>query len=375
MTITTRAAILEQAGADFEIADVQLDEPRPDEVLVRIVAAGVCGTDVHVQHGGIPFPLPGIVGHEGAGVVEAVGSAVTSVAPGDQVLLTFTSCGVCRNCLAAHPAYCEKFLPLNLLGGRRDDGSTTVHRTDAAGAVTELSAHFFAQSSFSELVLADERGVTRVSPDADLAVLAPLGCGIQTGAGTVLNILRPEPGTTIVIFGAGAVGLSAAMAATLTAAAHIVVVDIVPTRLALAVELGATHTIDSRTESIEDLVAGLTAGRGADYTIDATGIAAVLQQAAALLAPLGTVASIGAPPPGTTVDLDINVMLNGRRYLGVTEGDSNPKLFLPALVSLIEQGRFPVQRLISYYEFDQINDAVAAIRDGSSVKPVLRFAP
>ena len=368
MAHTAQAAVLDGIGADFVLQDVQLDDPRAGEILVRTVSTGVCGTDVHVQHGGIPFPLPGVLGHEGAGIVEAVGAGVTSVRAGDKVLLTFTSCGHCRNCLTAHPAYCEQFLPLNLLGGRRADGTTTMHRGDE-----ELNAHFFAQSSFATHVLAEERSVTRVAADADLGLLAPLGCGIQTGAGTVLNILKPEPGATLVIFGAGAVGLSAVMAAALGGAVNVVVVDIVPSRLRLAEEVGATATIDSRTADARDEIMTLTGGRGADYSIDATGVVDVLETALSILAPLGTLASIGAPPPGTRVSLDINVMLNGRRYIGVTEGDSMPQVFLPALAALVQQGRFPLQKLIRSYPFADINDAVAAVRSGEVVKPVLHF--
>lgn len=362
------AAVLDEVGSDFVIQDVELDEPRPDEVVVRIVAAGVCGTDVHVQHGGIPFPLPGVVGHEGAGVVERVGTAVTSVEPGDKVLLTFTSCGACRSCRAGHPAYCDEFLPRNLLGGRRADGTPTLRRGD-----DELNAHFFAQSSFATHVLADERGVVKVDADADLALLAPLGCGVQTGAGAVLNILRPEPGSVLVIFGAGAVGLAAAMAARLTGAEHIVVVDIVPSRLELALEVGATAVIDSRSAEVPTTLAELTGGRGADYVIDATGVVAVIELAAALLNPGGTLASIGAPPAGARASFDVNFWLNGRRYVGVTEGDSRPQEFLPALVALVRDGRLPVHKLIAHYPFAQINQAATAARDGSVVKPVLRL--
>ncbi|WP_375388243.1 NAD(P)-dependent alcohol dehydrogenase [uncultured Amnibacterium sp.] len=368
MTRTIHAAVLDGIGADFEIQPVELDDPRPGEVLVRTVATGVCGTDVHVQHGGIPFPLPGVVGHEGAGVVEAVGAGVTSVEPGDQVLLTFTSCGRCRSCRTAHPAYCDDFLPRNLLGGQRADGSSPIHRDGQ-----DLHAHFFAQSSFATHALAEERSVVRVAPEADLSLLAPLGCGVQTGAGTVLNVLRPEPGTTLVVFGAGAVGLSAVMAAALSATLHIVVVDIVPSRLRLAEEIGATATIDPRSADVRDEVMALTGGRGAEHAVDATGVPAVLETAMSVLAPLGTLASIGASAPGTTLAVDVNHWLNGRRYIGITEGDSVPQVFLPALSALVEQGRFPLERLIRHYPFDRINDAVAAVRAGEVVKPVLQF--
>ncbi|MEZ3162165.1 NAD(P)-dependent alcohol dehydrogenase [Microbacterium sp. BWT-B31] len=344
-------------------------DPQPHELIVRVVAAGVCGTDIHVQHGAIPFPLPGVVGHEGAGVVESVGSAVTSVAPGDKVLMTFTSCGACRNCLTAHPAYCERFLTLNLLGGRRADGSATLRRGDQ-----ELNGHFFAQSSFATHVLADERGVIRVPHDADLEMLAPLGCGIQTGAGAVFNVLRPAPGTSMVIFGAGAVGLAAVMAAALSPVADIIAVDLVAARLELAEELGATCTVDSSVQDIAEVVKRVTDGRGADYAIDATGVASVVETAASILTPLGTVVSIGAPAPGTTVAMDVNFMLNGRRYVGVTVGDSMPQVFLPALVELVRTGRMPLHKLMRTYDFTAINDAAQAMASGQVVKPVLTFA-
>lgn len=363
-----QAAVLDGIGSDFTIAEVDLADPQPHEIVVRVVAAGVCGTDIHVQHGGIPFPLPGVVGHEGAGIVERVGSAVRSVSPGDKVLMTFTSCGTCHNCRTAHPAYCEQFLSLNLLGGRRADGTATLRRGDE-----DLNAHFFAQSSFASYVLADERGVTRVPQDADLAVLAPLGCGIQTGAGAVFNVLRPEPGTSLVIFGAGAVGLAAVMAAALSPAANIVVVDLVDTRLTLARELGATRTIIPGVEDVASVVDRVTEGRGADYAIDATGVVSVVETAASILTPLGTVVSIGAPAPGSTVNLDVNFMLNGRRYIGVTEGDSIPQVFLPALVELVRSGRMPLHKLTRQYPFTEINGAAQAIASGEVVKPVLTF--
>jgi aryl-alcohol dehydrogenase len=368
MTRTATAAVVWDTDREFELTEVTLDAPRPDEVVVRLVAAGVCGTDLHVQAGHVPFPLPGVLGHEGAGVVEEVGSAVRSVAPGDHVLLSFTSCGACANCAAGDPAYCDTFLPRNLLGGKRMDGSATVRRGDA-----DLHAHFFGQSSFSTRCLADERSVTKVDPDVDLASLAPLGCGVQTGAGAVLNVLRPEPGSTLAVFGAGAVGLSAVMAAALSGTTTVVAVDVVPQRLELARELGATHVVDSRSADPGERLAALTDGRGVEYAIDATGITAVLETALGALAPGGTCAAIGAPPAGQTVAVDVNFLLNGRRLVGITEGDANPQLFLPALVELVRQGRLPVERMIRRYPFAEINAAAAAQRDGSVLKPVLTF--
>ncbi|WP_432533080.1 NAD(P)-dependent alcohol dehydrogenase [Kineococcus arenarius] len=368
MTTSASAAVLHGENQPFVVEDVVLDDPRPDEVLVRVVAAGVCGTDLGVVAGHIPFPLPGVLGHEGAGVVEAVGDAVTTVRPGDKVLMTFTSCGTCPNCLTGHPAYCEAFMPRNLLDGSRADGSATVR-----GSAGDLHGSFFAQSSFATHVLADERSVTVVSPDADLSTLAPLGCGVQTGAGTVFNVLQPTPGSSIAVLGAGAVGLSAVMAAALTGATTIVVADLVDSRLELARELGATHTINSGSEDLEARLHEITGGRGVAGAVETTGSARVLEAGIRSLAYLGTLAVVGAPAPGTTASFDVTSLLNGRRIVGVTEGDSNPKLLLPALVDLVLQGRFPLEKLIRQYPFAQINEAAAAARDGSVLKPVLTF--
>lgn len=240
MSTTTRAAVVESGGAPFTLSDVTLDEPAPHEALVRMVATGLCHTDLGVASGGLPFPLPGVLGHEGAGVVEAVGSAVTGVAPGDHVVLSFTSCGDCRNCDGGHPAYCAGWLPLNLLGGRRADGTSTISRDGEP-----LGGHFFGQSSFAERALVDERSLVKVDQDVPLESIAPLGCGVQTGVGAVWNVLKPVTGSTIVVLGAGAVGLSAVMAAALTPATTIVAVDRFGERLTLARELGATHTVNA----------------------------------------------------------------------------------------------------------------------------------
>lgn len=333
-----------------------------------MVAPGLCHTDLSVRSGVIPFPLPGIVGHEGAGVVEAIGSAVQRVKPGDHVLASFTSCGQCPSCQAGHPAYCFSFLPLNLLSGPRADGSHTMEQNGSP-----LNAHFFGQSSLARHALIDERCLVRVNSDAPLQILAPLGCGIQTGAGTVLNVLRPEPGSSLVVFGIGGVGLAAIMAAALSAVGKIIAVDLVPARLALAHELGATETIDARSTDTVQALLDLTAGQGVNYTIEATGNTWVLDQAIQVLAPLGTCAVIGVPLAGSTVPFDVNFLLNGRRIIGITEGDSESEHFIPALVRLYELGRFPLDRLIRHYPFEQIEQAAHDAHSSTTIKPVLTY--
>ncbi|MBU2600996.1 MAG: NAD(P)-dependent alcohol dehydrogenase [Actinobacteria bacterium] len=364
----TIAAVVHEAGGPFSLEDVVLDEPRADEVLVRMVATGLCHTDLSVRAGYIPFPLPGVMGHEGAGVVEAVGSAVKRVAPGDHVLATFTSCGQCANCTGGEPAYCHTFIPSNLIGGTRSDGSYTIHQGGAP-----INAHFFGQSTLARHALIDERSLVKVAHDAPLATLAPLGCGIQTGVGTVLNVLCPEPGSSVVVFGVGGVGLAAIMGAALTGAVQIIAVDVVPSRLELALELGATHVVDARDASVVEAVRELSAGQGVNYTIECTGIIEVAGQAVQVLAPLGTCALVGAPPTGSTLPIDVQFMLDGRRVVGVTEGASTPESFIPALVDLHGQGKLPLERLIRCYPFEDIEQAAADASSGATIKPVLVF--
>lgn len=368
MSLTTRAAVVESGGAPFTLADVELDEPGPHEAVVRMVATGLCHTDLGVAGGGLPFPLPGVLGHEGAGVVEAVGPAVTGIAPGDHVVLSFTSCGECRNCHGGHPAYCATWLPLNLLGGRRADGTSTISRDG-----TPLGGHFFGQSSFAERALVDERSLVKVDADVPLESIAPLGCGVQTGVGAVWNVLKPVTGSTIVVLGAGAVGLSAVMAAALTPATRIVAVDKVGERLSLARELGATHTVDVGETDLGEALAEITGGRGADGIVETTGSVAVLRQGVDALAARGTLVVVGAPPFGSEVALDVNGLLGGKQVVGLTLGDAETQTFIPSLVQLVKEGRLPLHRLISTYPFAEIDQAVRDMGAGKAIKPVLTF--
>jgi aryl-alcohol dehydrogenase len=365
--ISTEAAVVESGGAEFTLSTIDLAQPRADEVLVRMVAAGLCHTDLGVASGGLPFPLPGVLGHEGAGIVERVGSAVTRVQPGDQVLLSFTSCAACANCRDGHPAYCETWLPRNLLGGSRMDGSATITR-----AGLPIGGHFFGQSSFSRLAVVDERSLVKVAPDAPLELLAPLGCGVQTGAGAIWNVLKPQPGAALVIFGAGAVGLSAVMAAALTPATTVIAVDRVAARLELAREVGATHTIDATTEEVPAAILKIT-GAGANGAVETTGNTSVLRQAVDALAARGTVVIVGAPPFGSEVGLDVNGMLGGKQVVGLTLGDSETQTLIPALVDLVRSGRMPIGKLLREYPFADIQQAVNDVTAGTTIKPVLRF--
>jgi len=363
-----RAAVVRTRGGSFQLETLRLAEPRPDEVEVRIVATGMCHTDMVARDQLYDVPLPAVLGHEGAGIVERVGASVRKVAPGDPVVLTYLGCGRCKPCLTGYPTYCVRFYPLNF-GGAREDGSIAI--SDANGPVHD---HFFGQSSFATHALAHERNVVKVPSGVPLERLGPLGCGIQTGAGAVMNALRVAPGTSFAVFGGGAVGLSAVMAARVAGATTIVVADVVPSRLELARKLGATHTVNSKEGDPVEVVRDLTGG-GADFTLESSGRPEVLRQAIDALAIRGSCGIVGAPALGTEASFDVNdVMTAGKRIVGIIEGDSVPDLFIPRLVELHAQGRFPFDELVKFYPFEQIDDAARDSEKGVTIKPIVRIA-
>ncbi len=361
-------AVVRQKGGPFEVEKLTLDDCRPEEVLVKVMATGMCHTDMVARDQLYDVPLPIVLGHEGAGTVEAIGSSVKKVAVGDHVVLTYMWCGHCKPCLRGDLTYCENFYPLNF-GGAREDGSTATH--EAGGG--RIHDHFFGQSSFGTFALVHERNAIRVPRDAPLELLGPLGCGIQTGAGAVMNALKVKPGSSFAAFGGGAVGLSAVMAARVAGATTIIVSDVVPSRLELANELGATHTVNSREIDPVAAVREITRG-GADFTLESSGRPTVLRQAMDALAIGGTCGIVGAPALGTEASFDVNgVMTAGKRIIGIIEGESKPDLFIPALVELYMQGRFPFDKLVKFYTLDQINEAAEDSEKGITIKPIVRL--
>ena len=367
--VEVTVAVLREAGAPLKLERATLAAPRADEVRVRVVATGVCHTDMVVRDQLFPTPLPIILGHEGAGIVEAVGASVTTVAPGDHVVMTYMSCGLCLPCETGHPAHCSHMHPLNFGGGRMDGSTATCGCGDGAA----IHDHFFGQSSFSTYVVASERNVVKVSREAPLELLGPLGCGIQTGAGSVLKALNVEAGASFVAFGAGAVGLAAVMAARVAGATTIIAVDVTPARLALALELGATHVINSREEDPVQRIREITGG-GANYSLECSGRAEVLRQAIDAITTLGTCGIVGATKMGTEVAFNINeVMIPGKRIMGIVQGDVVANAFIPVLVDLYLQGRFPFDKLCRFYSFEQINEAMSDSERGITIKPILRM--
>lgn len=366
MTIPARAAVVHHPGGPFVMEDVELDDPRPDEVLVRMVGCGICHTDIAARDGLFGSEFPAVFGHEGAGVVEDAGTAVKRLYTGDKVVISFSSCGKCPECRRGHPAHCLAFDTLNF-GDARSDGSPTIF--DAAGE--PIGGCFFGQSSFACRALARERNVVRVDAESEdeLAMLAPLGCGIQAGAGTVLNELKPAPGESLAVFGAGTVGMSALMAARLAGANPIVAVDVVPARLDLARELGASLTLDGRTER---LAAQIRNGIGpVTHAVDTTGVSRVIREAFEALGPGGRLSLLAVS--ADEGHITEGPASRGRRAFFSVAGDSDPQRFIPLLIGHYRTGGFPLDRLVREYPFPEINEAVRDSLRGAAIKAVLRF--
>jgi len=356
-----KAAVVRHAGGPFSIENLQLDDPRPDEIIVRIVATGMCHSDLVAKEQLWPVALPVVLGHEGAGIVEQIGSAVEHVAVGDPVVLTFNSCGRCHSCEDGHKAYCSRFGMLNA-SGAREDGSGTLG--------SGVHGCFFYQSSFATFALAHARNVVKVRADAPLEVLGPLGCGIQTGAGAVLNVLKPSASHSFAVFGAGAVGLSGMLGAKILGCQTIIVVDRVASRLQLARELGATHVIDAGSE---DAVEAIRALGGVDMCLEASGVPTVAAQAVRSLRDRGTCALVGAYPPGSTIPLDISELAPGKVIRQIVEGDVDPHRFIPELIEHLLAGQLPLERLVRMYTLDQINEAAEDSMSGRTIKPIIRM--
>lgn len=363
------AAVVRKKSTPFVLEQLLLDDPRDNEVVVRLTATGICHTDLIVRDQYYPVPLPAVLGHEGAGIVERVGRRVTRVAKGDAVVMSFGWCGHCPRCLDGSPAYCDHMWPHNFGGKRPGDGSPTLH--DATGA--PVGGYFFSQSSFATHALGTETSVVPVPREAPLDYLGPLGCGLQTGAGAILNTLRPRAGDSVAVFGAGSVGLAGIMAAAIAGCGPVIAADINPARLELALALGATHAVDpGGTDPVAEI--RRATGGGAACALETTGIPSVLRQAVDALCNRGVVGVIGAPPMGTEASFDVNdVLAHGKSIRGVVQGDSVSRRFIPVLAGLFAAGRFPIDRLVRFYDFRDINRAAADSEAGITIKPVLRF--
>jgi Zn-dependent alcohol dehydrogenase len=359
------AAVVEELHGPFVVKDVELDEPGPGDVLVKVAATGFCHTDGIARDGDLPFPLPGVLGHEGAGTVVAVGAGVTGVREGQNVVLGWPSCGACRNCQAGQPRYCLRMGEL-VGGGHRLDGVSALRTTDGA----PLASHFFGQSSFATYSMTTASSVVPIPEGLPVELMGPLACGLATGAGAVFNTVRPEPGSSVVVYGVGTVGLAAVMAARNSAATTIIAVDRHASRLKLAGELGATHTIDATdtdpVQAVNDICGG-----PADAALDCTGIISVVRQAIDSVGMLGTAVLIGGAPAGAEFSADHLTTLWGKTIRGTLGGSGHGQEMIAALMDLHAQGRFPFDKLVEYFPLERIQDAVEASHSGAVVKPIL----
>jgi aryl-alcohol dehydrogenase len=361
------AAIVREPHGAFTLEAVEIEAPRPGEVLVRIAGVGLCHTDLVARDQFIPIPLPAVLGHEGSGIVVAVGEGVTKVQPGDSVVLGFASCGHCARCTEHLPSYCRDFPVLNYAGARTD-GTSGISQGGAA-----LSANFFGQSSFAAHALAHERNVVKVDAQGlALELLGPLGCGFQTGAGGVMRSLACPAGSTIAIFGAGPVGLAAVMGAVIQGCATVVVVEPQAARRDLALTLGATHAIDPAAGPVAEAIRAILP-EGAEFAFETSGREAVVEAALGCLGSHGLLGLVGVPPrPDSSLSINLAALITyGHRIHGIIEGDSDLDGFIPELIGLHRAGRFPFDRLILTFPLAQINEAVAAQARGDCVKAVL----
>jgi aryl-alcohol dehydrogenase len=360
------AALARKAKQALDVTELELDEPRDDEVLVRVIASGICRTDIDVRDGYMPTPVPVVLGHEGSGIVEKVGGGVRHFSVGDHVVLSMGSCGECESCHVGLPAFCINHISMNFMGSRLD-GSVCMHEND-----NDIHSHFFSQSSHATFTVAHQSSLVKVPKDVDLRLLGPLACGVMTGAGGLINTLKPEAGTSVAIFGAGTVGLSALMASKIVGCSMRIVVDNKPARLALAQELGATHTILSTPETdVAQEIQKITNGRGAHYAFESSGVKSVIATALNSIRERGVCVMTGVLPKGSSVEFDAWNLLRGRTIIGSVMGDCLPSVFIPRLVEFYRQGQLPLEKISTLYPLEKINQAVEDGISGAVVKAIV----
>ena len=356
-------AAVARAGAIVDIETCELSVPGRSEVQVRLEACGICHTDLLAMGGQLGTPLPGVLGHEGVGIVEALGEGVSQLAVGDRVVMSFGACGQCVSCRGAAPAYCDAALAMNF-SGRRADGSAPMRMGTSA-----ISSHFFAQSSFATHTLANVHNLVRLDPDLPAELMAPLACGVQTGMSSVLNVLQPGSRDRVAVFGCGTVGLAAVMAARIAGCREIIAVDLKQQRVDLAMELGATAGIVSRGI---DLKGALKKFGPLNSAVDCTGAIPVIEAAFHSLGSRGQIICAGVSPEGRSLSINPRELVFGGRSLrGTVEGDANPREFIPEMIEYFRGGHLPLERIVRTYPFVEINQALADLSSGAAIKPVL----
>lgn len=356
-----KAAIVHSPKTPFVIEQVELSEPGPNEVLVKVIACGVCHTDEGGRNGIYITPFPVVLGHEGSGIVEEIGKNVTEFSPGDHVVMSYPSCGHCDACYEGRPHQCKSHYSL-CFSGRYQDGKNRIFQKG------KPVSSFFGQSSFAEYAVTDIHNLVKVDPELELSYMGPLACGILTGAGAVINALKPDIGSSMAVFGTGSVGLSAIMAAKLCTCNPLIAVDIVDERLQIARECGATHVINSKTSpDVTEKIKELTGGWGLDFAVESTGVVTIMKEMTKALSAGGYGAVIARAN-----SLSEPVML-GRRLIGIQTGEAVIKTFIPKLIRLNKLGLFPYDKMISFYDFKDINQAFNDTHDGKAIKAVLKI--
>ena len=364
-----KAAVCRAPHAPMAIEELELEDPRDDELMVRITSCGICHTDLAMRDQHFPIPLPVVLGHEGAGIITKVGKNVTDLTPGDPVVVSYSACGRCPSCYAGEPGLCHAIYQYNF-SCERPDGSTALKKGGE-----KIHSHFFGQSSFSSHIITRPGNVLKLDSTKDMDFFGPLGCGVQTGAGAVINVLRPRPGDSLAAFGIGTVALSAIMAARVCGLTTIVAVGRNDKKLELAKEMGATHTINStKVDNVPHAIKAVTGGFGVNHSVETSGVQELITQSIESLSIRGKSVILGSSPKGTTIQTCATDFLNqGKTILGAVEGNCVPQEFLPRLIALYRQGRFPLEKMITFYPFEKINEAMADSEKGIVIKAVLKM--
>ena len=364
-----RAAVLFDVGQKLDICEVDVQAPRAGEVLVRMAAGGVCHSDLHVMTGHLVASLPAILGHEGSGVVADVGPGVTSVKAGDHVIpLWRMSCGACEFCSDGRPALCAQGAQVRMTG-RLLDGTT---RFSLGGKEIK---HFAGVSSFSEYSVVPESAVLRIPDDFPLDRAALLGCAVITGVGAVFNAARVKPGSSVVVFGTGGVGLNAVQGAAIAGAEKIIAVDLLDAKLEFARKFGATHTVNASSGKTVEEVRALTGGRGVDYAFEVIGLPTTMRQAYDCLGKRGMAVVVGVSPMTAEVSVPVMSLVYEERVLtGSIYGSSRPRIDIPKLIDLYRAGKLKLDELLTRsYPFAQINEAYAALERGEVARSVVTY--
>lgn len=362
-----KAAIVHEANGKFLFEEVELAEPNQDELLVKVAASGVCHTDEFGRTGDAQVPFPIVLGHEGAGIVEKVGNNVKDFSVGDHVAFSYAFCDHCHSCLSGEPYNCENYNEINF-GGVAGDGTT---RLSQNGKPVSM---FFGQSSFATHAVINRKSAVQVDKDVDLSLIAPLGCGVQTGAGSVLNTLKPRISSSIAVFGCGAVGMSAIMGAKVARCKTIIAVGGNAESLKLAKELGATHTINRK--EADDIPAAIReiVRSGVEYAIDTSGYGPLIEIAIRSTGYHGEILALAPSGVIDSFNVGFDILMNMRTLRGTCEGDSIAQVFIPELVHLYKQGEFPLDKLVKTYAFEEIDKAFEDSHNGKVIKAVLRIA-